>query len=113
MRKRKIVDYVLQTRRQILKLLVLVRWSAEADNVAKCMVRTPISLSRGLGVATWIGTVLSSRTSQNIIGFLARQNFEFDRAVESLTEVKTMLAGARCVRLPPGASASRARRRES
>lgn len=38
-RKRKIVDYVLQTRRQILKLLVLVRWSSEAENVAKCMVR--------------------------------------------------------------------------
>lgn len=37
-RKRAIVDYVLQTRRQILKLLVLVRWSAEADNVGKCMV---------------------------------------------------------------------------
>ncbi|KAK4703340.1 mediator of RNA polymerase II transcription subunit 14, partial [Phenoliferia sp. Uapishka_3] len=67
-RKRKIVDYVLQTRRQILKLLVLVRWSSEADNVAKCM---------------------------NIIGFLGRQNLEFDRAVNSLTEVKTMLAGAR------------------
>ncbi|KAL8292356.1 hypothetical protein RQP46_001822 [Phenoliferia psychrophenolica] len=67
-RKRKIVDYVLQTRRQILKLLVLVRWSSEADNVAKCM---------------------------NIIGFLARQNFEFDHTVDSLTEVKTMLAGAR------------------
>ena len=37
-RKRAIVDYVLQTRRQILKLLVLVRWSSEADNVTKCMV---------------------------------------------------------------------------
>ncbi|KAM0789552.1 hypothetical protein ACM66B_000363 [Microbotryomycetes sp. NB124-2] len=67
-KKRAIVDYVLQTRRQILKLLVLVRWSSQAHSVAKCM---------------------------DIVGFLARQNYEFDHSVSSLTEIKQMLAGAR------------------
>ncbi|SGY13429.1 BQ5605_C010g05859 [Microbotryum silenes-dioicae] len=67
-RKRAIVDYVLQTRRQLLKLLVLVRWSSQADALHKCM---------------------------NIIGFLARQNFEFDQSVQRLHEVKDVLAGAR------------------
>ncbi|KAK4054377.1 mediator complex subunit [Microbotryomycetes sp. JL221] len=67
-RKRAIVDYVLQTRRQLLKLLVLVRWSSEARSVAKCM---------------------------DIVGFLARQNYELDHSVASLTDVKSMLAGAR------------------
>ncbi|KAK4054165.1 mediator complex subunit [Microbotryomycetes sp. JL201] len=67
-KKRAIVDYVLQTRRQVLKLLVLVRWSSQAQSVAKSM---------------------------DIVGFLARQNFEFDNAVTSLTEIKSMLAGAR------------------
>jgi hypothetical protein len=41
-KKRAIVDYVLQTRRQVLKLLVLVRWSSEAGNVAKCMVSSSL-----------------------------------------------------------------------
>ncbi|ORY89721.1 mediator complex subunit MED14-domain-containing protein [Leucosporidium creatinivorum] len=67
-RKRAIVDYVLQTRRQILKLLVLVRWSSEAENLAKCM---------------------------NIIGFLGRQNDEFDNSITSLTSVKSQLSQAR------------------
>lgn len=38
-KKRAVVDYVLQTRRQLLKLLVLVRWSRDAIGVRKCMVR--------------------------------------------------------------------------
>ncbi|KAI5477894.1 Mediator complex, subunit Med14 [Pseudohyphozyma bogoriensis] len=67
-RKRAIVDYVLQTRRQILKLLVLVRWSGEASNVGKCM---------------------------NIIGFLGRQNFAFDSTIASLTDAKSSLSSAR------------------
>lgn len=42
-RKKAIVDYVLSTRRQILKLLVLVRWAKEAHKVQKCMVSLPLS----------------------------------------------------------------------
>ncbi|KAM0747999.1 MED14-domain-containing protein [Meredithblackwellia eburnea MCA 4105] len=67
-RKRAIVDYVLQTRRQLIKLLVLVRWSREADNVAKCM---------------------------NIIGFLSHQNYILDQAVSQLQDIKSQLASAR------------------
>lgn len=36
-----------------------------------------------------------SGASQNIIGFLSRQNYEFDHTISSLTEVKAMLASAR------------------
>lgn len=57
--------------------------------------------------------VLNRLPPQNIIGFLGRQNAEFDHAVESLTEVKTMLAGARCVLKWTGACRSRGRRSDS
>lgn len=38
---------------------------------------------------------LSNSSRQNIIGFLGRQNLEFDRAVQNIAAVKSMLAGAR------------------
>lgn len=46
--------------------------------------------------------------AQNIIGFLARQNYEFDHTISSLTEVKSMLAGARSVAHPRSRSPSHA-----
>ncbi|GAA6003091.1 hypothetical protein JCM10207_001982 [Rhodosporidiobolus poonsookiae] len=67
-RKRAVVDYVLHTRRQILKLLVLTRWSTEADRIGKAM---------------------------NIIGFLSQQNHALESTVTSLTDTTSMLSGAR------------------
>ncbi|GAA6007036.1 mediator of RNA polymerase II transcription subunit 14 [Rhodotorula paludigena] len=67
-RKRAIVDYVLHTRRQVLKLLVLTRWSTEADRIGKAM---------------------------NIVGFLSMQNHAIDASVAALTDTTTMLSGAR------------------
>ncbi|GJN91168.1 hypothetical protein Rhopal_004186-T1 [Rhodotorula paludigena] len=67
-RKRAIVDYVLHTRRQVLKLLVLTRWSTEADRIGKAM---------------------------NIVGFLSMQNHAIDASVTALTDTTTMLSGAR------------------
>lgn len=67
-RKRKIVDHVLNSRRQLVKLLVLARWSKEAHRLHKAI---------------------------NIVGFLAIQNHQIDRAIEALTETHGMLARAR------------------
>lgn len=47
-RKRMVVDYALQTRRQLLKLLVLVRWSERAQGITKSMVSArPVVVLRG------------------------------------------------------------------
>ncbi|BGP48945.1 mediator complex subunit [Rhodotorula kratochvilovae] len=67
-RKRAIVDYVLHTRRQLLKLLVLTRWSTEADRIQKAM---------------------------NIVGFLAMQNHAVESSITALTDTTSMLSGAR------------------
>ncbi|GAA6055772.1 hypothetical protein JCM3770_004794 [Rhodotorula araucariae] len=67
-RKRAIVDYVLHTRRQLLKLLVLTRWSTEADRVHKAM---------------------------NIVAFLATQNHAVDASVHALQDTAHSLAQAR------------------
>ncbi|BGO92081.1 hypothetical protein NBRC10512_000812 [Rhodotorula toruloides] len=67
-RKRAIVDYVLQTRRQVVKLLVLARWSTEAERIQRAM---------------------------NIVGFLSMQNHTLESTIASLTDTRTMLSGAR------------------
>ncbi|GAA5890690.1 hypothetical protein JCM8208_004963 [Rhodotorula glutinis] len=68
LRKRALVDYVLHTRRQLVKLLVLTRWSTEAKPIHKAM---------------------------NLVGFLSRQNHAVDTAIHSLEHAATQLAGAR------------------
>ncbi|GAA5924067.1 hypothetical protein JCM3775_005586 [Rhodotorula graminis] len=68
LRKRALVDYVLNTRRQLVKLLVLTRWSTEAKPIHKAM---------------------------NLVGFLSRQNHAVDSAVHSLEHAATQLAAAR------------------
>lgn len=67
-KKRRVVDHVLNTRRQLVKLLVLTRWSAEAHRVHKAI---------------------------NIVAFLAIQNLAVDHAVDRLNETHQMLARAR------------------
>lgn len=67
-RKRALVDYVLHTRRQLVKLLVLTRWSTEAAPIHKAM---------------------------NLVGFLSRQNHAVDSSVAALADTATMLAAAR------------------
>ncbi|GAA5935454.1 Rgr1p [Sporobolomyces koalae] len=67
-RKQLLVDYVLHTRRQFLKLLVLTRWSAESDRIRKSM---------------------------NIIGFLADQNHQLDETIHGLSHTVEGLRNAR------------------
>jgi hypothetical protein len=70
-RKRTIIEYVITTRRQIVKLLVLLRWAKENTQ--------------------------DTERSMNLIAFLQRQNFQLERAVQALKGVEGLLAGARCV----------------
>ncbi|GAA5952945.1 hypothetical protein JCM3765_003014 [Sporobolomyces pararoseus] len=67
-RKQSIIDYVLQTRRQFLKLLVITRWSKESDRIKKIY---------------------------NLIGFLTDQNKVFETCVESLKNLVEGLRNAR------------------
>lgn len=57
------------TRRQIIKLLVLLRWAK--DNTQ------------------------DTERSINLIAFLQRQNYQLERAVQALRGVEDLLAGAR------------------
>jgi hypothetical protein len=70
-RKRTIIEYVITTRRQIVKLLVLLRWAKENTQ--------------------------DTERSMNLIAFLQRQNFQLERAVQALKGVEGLLAGARYV----------------
>ncbi|CDZ98251.1 Thyroid hormone receptor-associated coactivator complex component (TRAP170) [Phaffia rhodozyma] len=63
-----IFQFALYARRQIVKLLALVRWSQESEVVAKCL---------------------------NVIGFLNRQNNEFDQSISQLSAVKSGLGTTR------------------
>ncbi|GAA6064293.1 hypothetical protein JCM10212_000727 [Sporobolomyces blumeae] len=67
-KKQLTVDYVLHARRQVLKVLVLVRWAHEARDVHRAM---------------------------NVVAFLATTNLEVDRAVANLAETVQGLSGAR------------------
>ena len=68
-RKRSIIEYVISTRRQIVKLLVLLRWSKDnAKETERCI---------------------------NLIAFLQRQNYQLERAVNDLKGVREVLNGAR------------------
>lgn len=68
-RKRAIIAYVVSNRRQIIKLLVLLRWSRDStQEVERCM---------------------------NLVAFLQRQNFQLERAVESLKATRESLLTAR------------------
>lgn len=73
-RKRTIIEYVITTRRQIVKLLVLLRWAKENTH--------------------------DTERSINLIAFLQRQNYQLERAVQALQGVEGLLSGARSVTLP-------------
>jgi mediator of RNA polymerase II transcription subunit 14 len=38
-RKRTLADWVVRTKKQVVKLLVVTKWSRDAGTVQKCMVR--------------------------------------------------------------------------
>lgn len=67
-RKKRVIDFVIQSRRQLIKLLVLVKWSSNSISVHKIM---------------------------SIVGFLQRQNSQFERTVNILRSSKENFHSAR------------------
>lgn len=52
-RKRKLADWVVHTKKQVVKLYAVAKWSRDADAVQKCMVGlsdflAPVALSHGI-----------------------------------------------------------------
>ena len=46
-RKRKLADFVVAWKKQIVKLYAVAKWSRDANVVQKCMVRSPCHLLPG------------------------------------------------------------------
>ncbi|KAI5116984.1 hypothetical protein M0805_001593 [Coniferiporia weirii] len=67
-RKRTIADWVVKTKKQVVKLYAIMRWSRDASDVQKAM---------------------------NITAFLMEQNRQFEEAVNAITFAKESLAPAR------------------
>ncbi|KAF9484518.1 MED14-domain-containing protein [Pholiota conissans] len=67
-RKRTLADWVVKTKKQVVKLYAVVKWSRDADTIQKCM---------------------------NIIAFLLTQNSQFEDTVRALTQAKENLDPAR------------------
>ncbi|KAJ4500264.1 mediator complex subunit MED14-domain-containing protein [Lentinula lateritia] len=67
-RKRTLADWVVKTKKQVVKLYAIVKWSRDADTVQKCM---------------------------NITAFLMDQNRQFEDAIQGLTYARESLDPAR------------------
>ncbi|KAF8256603.1 mediator complex subunit MED14-domain-containing protein [Lactarius quietus] len=67
-RKRKLADFVVAWKKQVVKLYAVTKWSRDADIVQKCM---------------------------NITAFLMNQNRQFDDVIHALTSSRDSLDGAR------------------
>ncbi|KAH9170124.1 MED14-domain-containing protein [Lactarius sanguifluus] len=67
-RKRKLADFVVAWKKQVVKLYAVTKWSRDADIVQKCM---------------------------NITAFLMNQNRQFDEVIHGLTYARDSLDGAR------------------
>ncbi|KAJ7928568.1 mediator complex subunit MED14-domain-containing protein [Mycena leptocephala] len=67
-RKRTLADWVVKTKKQVVKLYAVVKWSRDADTVQKCM---------------------------NITAFLMNQNQQFEETMRGLTYAKESLDPAR------------------
>ncbi|KAF8482456.1 MED14-domain-containing protein [Russula ochroleuca] len=67
-RKRKLADFVVAWKKQVVKLYAVTKWSRDADIVQKCM---------------------------NITAFLMNQNRQFEDVVRGLTDARDSLDGAR------------------
>lgn len=120
-RKKRVIDYVIHSRRQIIKLLVLVKWSANAAPAHKIMVCVLHFFASGLFAPqrhVWcsllsesinggsdidrffhmaFASVLSLLHIQSVVGFLQRQNQQFERTVNILKASKANFYTARYV----------------
>ena len=85
-RKRKLADFVVSWKKQVVKLYAVTKWSRDADIVQKCMVRRPSS---------FLVVSLTDFPTKNITAFLMNQNRQFDEVIHALTASRGSLDGAR------------------
>lgn len=86
-RKRTLADWVVKTKKQVVKLYAVAKWSRDADVVQKCMVM-PIYAFLSLPFVHVV---------QNITAFLMGQNRQFDDVTGALKNAKDALDPARQV----------------
>ena len=94
-RKRTLADWVVKTKKQVIKLYAVVKWARDADTVQKCMVRLPVFLPRNL--CNELNILV-----KNITAFLMNQNQQFEDAMVGLNYAKTSLDPARFVDIASG-----------
>lgn len=84
-RKRTLADWVVKTKKQVVKLYAITKWARDAETVQKCMASNVFNQ-----VFTLHGHLL-----QNITAFLMNQNQQFEDVMSSLTYAKENLDPAR------------------
>ena len=89
-RKRTVADWVVKTKKQVVKLYAVAKWARDADAVQKCMVRLWDRLWYCLTVAEHRVLFL-----KNITAFLMNQNRQFEESIHGLTYAKESLDSAR------------------
>ena len=85
-RKRTLADWVVKTKKQIVKLYAVTKWSRDANTVQKCMVNF-------IPLSSKVFTTYSP--PQNITAFLLTQNQQFEDVIEALKNAKVALDPAR------------------
>lgn len=85
-RKRTLAEFVVKTKKQVVKLYVAVKWARDASAVQKAMVRGQVLCSHSDSYAA---------ISQNVTAFLTDQNQQFEDAVKGLQYAKDSLDPAR------------------
>lgn len=88
-RKRTLANWVVSTKKQVVKLYAVLKWARDADVVQKAMVHLCESVK-------WCSSGLML-SSQNVTAFLMDQNQQFEDAISGLKYARESLDPARCV----------------
>lgn len=83
-RKRTLAEWVVKTKKQVVKLYAVVKWSRDAAVVQKAMA--------SLGTRLWCCLLT---VQQNLVAFLMDQNKQFDEAIRHLQFARDTLDGGR------------------
>jgi hypothetical protein len=85
-RKRKLADFVVAWKKQVVKLYAVTKWSRDSDIVQKCMV---------CGHRPVLRTASNLTLLKNITAFLMDQNRQFEDVIRELTYARDSLDSAR------------------
>lgn len=84
-RKRTLADWVVKTKKQVVKLYAVTKWSRDAETIQKCMVR----------VAECFAHFVAYLCSQNITSFLGAHHRQLDLATNFLLQLRDELGRLR------------------